>query len=109
MYFERWGLLTPPPGKASVPKNLFAQLSPQGYYTPEMTSVQLAAFWRAGVQETDQSTSRIFYSQTVPLSLYEKHYHPDIFKLLDKQKRCSLENRLPVVAESVPTRYRETT
>jgi len=27
MYFERWGLLAPPPGKVSTPKNLLALLS----------------------------------------------------------------------------------
>jgi len=52
MYFERWGLLAPPPEKASFPKDLPTLLFPQGYYTSPIASVQLAACWRAGVQET---------------------------------------------------------
>jgi len=52
MYFKRWGLLAPPPEKASFPKNLLALLFLQEYYTSPITSVQHAAFWRAGVQET---------------------------------------------------------
>jgi hypothetical protein len=33
MYFERWGLLAPPPGKASFLKNLPALLFPQRHYS----------------------------------------------------------------------------
>jgi hypothetical protein len=52
MYFERWGLLAPPPGKASFEKDLLALLSLRQYYTSPIASVQHAAFRHAGVQET---------------------------------------------------------
>jgi hypothetical protein len=40
------------PRKASFEKDLLALLSPHGYYTSPLASVQPAAFGRAGVQET---------------------------------------------------------
>jgi hypothetical protein len=46
MYLERWGSLTPPPGKASFLKNLPALLFPQRYYTSSIVGVQMR---RAGV------------------------------------------------------------
>jgi hypothetical protein len=52
MYFKRWGLLAPPPGKVSLPKNLPAPLFPCWYYSTTIRGVQHAAFGRAGVQET---------------------------------------------------------
>jgi len=57
MYFERWDLLAPPHGKVSIPKNMLAQLFQRGYYTSPIASVQLAACWRAGVQETTEGTN----------------------------------------------------
>jgi hypothetical protein len=38
--------------KASFEKDLFALLSPHQYYTSPIASVQRAAYWRSGVQET---------------------------------------------------------
>jgi hypothetical protein len=66
MYFERWGLLAPPLRKSELfKKNLLAHVSQQGYYTSRMTSVQLAAFRRAGVQEaivlTIKSPDTLYY------------------------------------------------
>ena len=52
MYFERWGLLAPPPGKASLPKDLPAQLFPQEYSSTRAEGVQHLAYGRSGVQET---------------------------------------------------------
>jgi hypothetical protein len=52
MYFERWGLLTPPIEKSERSKDLLTHLSQQEYYTSPITSMQRAACWRAGVQET---------------------------------------------------------
>jgi hypothetical protein len=57
MYFERWGLLAPPPGKASVPKTILLCFSRQRYYTLLIASVQHAACRRAGVQETNTYAS----------------------------------------------------
>jgi hypothetical protein len=51
MYFKRWGLLAPPPGKVSFLKNILALLSPHGYYSTTVRGVQHAAYRRAGVQE----------------------------------------------------------
>jgi len=56
MYFERWGLLAPPPEKASFEKDLPALLSPQRYYNTTTRGVPAQAFRRSGVQETKQAS-----------------------------------------------------
>ena len=50
MYFKRWGLLAPPPGKASFLKDLPALLSPYKYYASNGQEVTSYGVRSAGVQ-----------------------------------------------------------
>jgi hypothetical protein len=89
MYFERWGLLASPPGKVSFLKNILALLFPHGYYTSPIASVQHAAYWRAGVQET------------VPLSNYTKISSESkiIYKLPNRIQKQAKVSFIPHVAQ----------
>ena len=71
MYFERWGLLAPPPGKVNSPKNRPALLFPQGYYSTMRRENTTSGVRRAGVQACKK------LSVTAPSTKAYDTYHLD--------------------------------
>jgi len=70
MYFERWGLLAPPPGKASLPKILLAQLFLYEYYAPSDQEVTNSGVRCAGVlacKKLSLFPTRNFYANCIYL------------------------------------------
>jgi hypothetical protein len=89
-------------GKASLPKKSACSAFPTpGYYTSPIASVQHAACWRAGVQETVP----LSHSQKNNTNHYNIRAYPIYYPKLLKLRKCLIPMK-PALSKTIPDNHK---